>query len=75
MVISCASEILSAPDVTSAVVSECKSESAELGCAKTKASQRVNVLKVYDLTIPGKPPDKRVLAKVRLRSGDDAYGG
>jgi uncharacterized secreted protein with C-terminal beta-propeller domain len=75
MVISCASELLSAPDVTAAVMAECKRESAELGCAKTKASQRVNVLKVYDLTVPGKPPDKRILAKVRLKSGDDSYVG
>lgn len=75
MVMGCASELLSAPDVTPAVLVECKRESAELGCAKTKASQRVNVLKVYDLTVPGKPPDKRILAKVRLKNGDDAYVG
>jgi len=75
MVISCASELLSAPDVTAAILAECKRESTELGCAKIKASQRVNVLKVYDLTIPGKPPDKRVLAKVRLKSGGDSYVG
>lgn len=61
--------------MTTAVLAECKRESAELGCAKTKTSQRVNVLKVYDLTIPGNQPNKRILAKVRLKSGDDSYVG
>jgi hypothetical protein len=71
----CAAQLLSAPDLSQAVRAECSRERDSLDCHKTKTNQLVNVLMVYDMTLPERATDKRMLAKVRLKGGDERYAG
>lgn len=71
--LACASQLVNAPDMREAIVAECTREEAKIGCEKTRRSQPVTVLAVYDLTIPGSAPNKRLLAKVRAGQGADRY--
>ena len=73
IVMSCASQLTSAPDMAEAIVAECKRTQSKLGCHKTHQKQQVNVLAVYDMTIPGSAPQKRILAKVRAGAGENRY--
>jgi hypothetical protein len=75
IVMSCASQLMGAPDVEQAILAECKRTESKLGCRKIRQNQQVNVLAVYDMAIPGSTPEKRILAKVRAGTSANQYVG
>jgi hypothetical protein len=71
-IISCMAELVNTPDFEAQMKAECMREEARLDCRKTRSSKLVNVLKLYDMLIPGEEPQKHFLAKVDI-AGTERY--
>ncbi len=74
-VFSCISQIMSAPDFSTAIKRECLHEEKVLDCRKTTKATPVNVIGAYDMLVPGETPSKRMVARVRGGSDIDRYVG
>jgi hypothetical protein len=71
-ILSCMAELLHTPDFEQAMKAECLHEEKKLDCHKSRSSSLVNVLKVYDMLIPGESPTKHLVVKIDI-SGADRY--